>query len=168
MTGRRGSGSAAAPSARRGALADRVRGLLHGDDSPPEASAAQPPPESPAKAPPRSEPPTGPAPPHSPGPPRGSDVVHRRRRFAAIAGLLVAAIALVAIAVALHHSGSGGASQMATRAAPTRQITIPEGYDRRQIAAVAKQEGVRGDYMKASESAKGFDPAKYGAQSPTS
>ena len=47
-------------------------------------------------------------------------------------------------------------------------ITIPEGYDRRQIAAIAKQEGLRGDYLKASESFKGFDPAKYGAQSPQS
>ena len=51
---------------------------------------------------------------------------------------------------------------------PDRTITIPEGYDRRQIAAIAKQDGLRGDYLKASESSKGFDPAKYGAQSPQS
>ena len=37
-----------------------------------------------------------------------------------------------------------------------------------QIAAIAKQAGLRGDYLKASESFKGFDPAKYGAQSPQS
>jgi peptidoglycan lytic transglycosylase G len=57
---------------------------------------------------------------------------------------------------------------MTTEPPPTRMITIPEGFDRRQIAATAKQEGIRGDYMKASESAKGFDPAKYGAQDATS
>jgi UPF0755 protein len=47
-------------------------------------------------------------------------------------------------------------------------IVIPEGYDRRQISAIAKDEGLKGDYMKASEAFKGFDPAKYGAQNPSS
>jgi UPF0755 protein len=45
-------------------------------------------------------------------------------------------------------------------------LTIPEGYDRRQIAGLAKQEGIKGDYLNASQSSKGFDPAKYGAQDP--
>ena len=37
-----------------------------------------------------------------------------------------------------------------------------------QVAEIAKQAGVRGDYLKASQSFKGFDPAEYGAQSPES
>jgi peptidoglycan lytic transglycosylase G len=45
-------------------------------------------------------------------------------------------------------------------------VTIPEGYDRDQTAALLKQDGVSGNYMKASESFKGFDPAKYGAKNP--
>jgi uncharacterized YceG family protein len=50
----------------------------------------------------------------------------------------------------------------------TKEITIPEGYDRRQIAEVAHDDGIGGNYMKASESFKGFNPGKYGAQSPDS
>jgi UPF0755 protein len=84
---------------------------------------------------------------------------------------VAAAIAVVVlIGVVVHHladgGGSGGADAVTREAKPTSRITIPEGYDRRQIAAVAKQEGIRGDFLKASESAKGFDPAKYGAQDP--
>ena len=48
----------------------------------------------------------------------------------------------------------------------TISITIPEGYSRDQVAAVAKKAGLKGDYMKATESFKGFDPAKYGADGP--
>jgi cell division protein YceG involved in septum cleavage len=130
--------------ATRGALADRVKGLVGGDDPPPEAPGA----------------PGAAAPPPPPAP------VHRRRRLVA-AGAVVAAIgAIVAIAVAVHHSSSAGTDVVTMPTGPTRQITIPEGYDRRQTAAIAKQEGIKGDYLKASESAKGFDPAKYGAQNP--
>jgi UPF0755 protein len=48
-------------------------------------------------------------------------------------------------------------------ATKTRTITIPEGYDRAQVAALAKKDGLRGDYEKATQSFKGFSPAKYGA-----
>jgi UPF0755 protein len=94
----------------------------------------------------------------------------RRRRFLAAAGL-IAAVGIVALlaALAVHHfSDNGGGGMTTTSAGPVKKLTIPEGEDRRQIAAVAKQAGIRGDYLKASESSKGFDPAKYGAQSPSS
>lgn len=45
-------------------------------------------------------------------------------------------------------------------------VTIPEGYDRVQTAALLKKDGVKGDYEKATESYKGFDPKKYGAKAP--
>jgi uncharacterized YceG family protein len=48
----------------------------------------------------------------------------------------------------------------------TTQVTIPEGYDRVQTAALVKQDGIEGDYEKASTSQPGFDPAKYGAKDP--
>ena len=51
---------------------------------------------------------------------------------------------------------------------PRKTVTIPEGYDRRAIADLAKKDGITGDYLKASESFKGFDPARYGAQNPPS
>jgi UPF0755 protein len=41
-------------------------------------------------------------------------------------------------------------------------LTIPEGYDRNQIAALAKDAGLKGDYEKATEKApKGFPIAEY-------
>ena len=147
----------------QGALGDRVRGMLQGRE--PGETAAE---EEPAAAepPPPIEPPAEPAePPPPPGPPGD---IHRRRRIAAAAGLVAAGAVVVLIALAVRHSGGGPSTHMTTQAAPSRMITLPEGYDRRQISAIAKQEGLKGDYMKASESSKGFDPAKYGAQSPPS
>jgi uncharacterized YceG family protein len=48
----------------------------------------------------------------------------------------------------------------------TTTVTIPEGYDRTQTADLLKQDGVKGDYMKETESYKGFRPEKYGAKNP--
>jgi UPF0755 protein len=84
-------------------------------------------------------------------------------------GALLAAIAVVvAIGAAIHHFSSGGTAQVATKKGPTKELTIPEGYDRKQIAEIANKAGIRGDYMKASERFKGFDPARYGAENPSS
>jgi UPF0755 protein len=47
-------------------------------------------------------------------------------------------------------------------------VTIPEGEDRTQIAATVGDLGLSGDYLAASKSSKGFDPARYGAQDPKS
>ena len=80
----------------------------------------------------------------------------------AVAALVVGAVA------AVRHFANGGETKVATEATPAKTITIPEGYDRSAVAEIAEQAGLRGDYLKASESFKGFDPAKYGAQSPQS
>jgi UPF0755 protein len=95
---------------------------------------------------------------------------YRRRRLLAVGGVIVGVglVALIA-ALAIHHFANNGApSATTTGAGPVKKLTIPEGEDRRQIAALAKQAGIRGDYLKASQSYKGFDPAKYGAQNPSS
>ena len=43
-------------------------------------------------------------------------------------------------------------------------VTVPEGYTLDQIAALAEDSGLDGDYEKAaSKPPKGFDPGKYGA-----
>ncbi len=43
-------------------------------------------------------------------------------------------------------------------------VTVPEGYTLDQIAALAEDSGLEGDYEKAaSKPPKGFDPGKYGA-----
>lgn len=43
-------------------------------------------------------------------------------------------------------------------------VVIPEGYTREQIAGVADDVGLEGDYMKASKSSKAIDLERYGAQ----
>ena len=46
----------------------------------------------------------------------------------------------------------------------TITVTIPEGYTRSQTSEVAKQDGLRGNYMKESVRSKYLDPAKYGGK----
>jgi UPF0755 protein len=50
--------------------------------------------------------------------------------------------------------------------APPKQrtitATIPEGYDRRQSAKLARQDGLRGDYLAATKHSKFLNPADYG------
>ena len=60
----------------------------------------------------------------------------RRRRRAAI----------------LSRSGDDGATARGAEARKTISLTIPEGYDRSQIAEVAKKAGLKGDYEKATKS----------------
>jgi UPF0755 protein len=46
----------------------------------------------------------------------------------------------------------------------TVTVTIPEGYTRSQISQLAKEDGLRGNYMKATVKSKFLDPAKYGGK----
>jgi uncharacterized YceG family protein len=43
---------------------------------------------------------------------------------------------------------------------------MPEGYSREQYAPILAEAGIEGDYLAATESFKGFNPAKYGAKNP--
>ena len=83
--------------------------------------------------------------------------------------MVVLALGLVAGAAALiHHftAGSASPSHPKRAAGGVKDVTIPEGYDRHQIADLAHQDGLKGDYLNASQSFKGFNPSKYGAQDP--
>ena len=145
----------------QGALGDRVKDVLQDGREPGDEPVEQ---EPAAAEPPSPEPPAQPPP-----PPRGPGDVRRRRRVAAVLGVVAAGVVILVVALAVRGSGGGDTStHMTTQVAPSRMLVIPEGYDRRQISAIAKDEGLKGDYMKASEAFKGFDPAKYGAQSPSS
>ena len=93
--------------------------------------------------------------------------VYRRRRLLAL-GAVLGVGALAVAGVAAIRSSNGGGGEVATDTRPVKTIAIPEGYDRGQVAEIAKQAGLRGDYLKTSQSFKGFDPAEYGAQSPES
>jgi UPF0755 protein len=47
-------------------------------------------------------------------------------------------------------------------------LTLPEGLPRAQMAPIISEVGVGGDYMAATASFEGFDPARYGAVNPPS
>ncbi len=159
----------------RESLGERVRGF-DGEEATPSPTAASPvpPPEAQPQEPPPAEvpptrveaPPTQVQPAAPPPPPRRptSGAVHRRRIFALIGlGLLIVAVAVIGTII----SRSGNSDSEGTgvpQAKKTIEVVVPEGYDRTQIAEVAKKAGLKGDYLKATESFKGFDLAEYGAQ----
>lgn len=168
---------------RQGSLGERVRDQLAATppaetptapDVPPAAAPteiqaqppAAPPPAPPTPLQPAEPPPPPPEPPPSPRhgglPPW---VVHRRR-LAALIGLAALAFIGLVVVVAAKKLGGDSAPAEPVKAQKTISVTIPEGYSRDQIAAVAEKAGLRGDYEQATESVKGFDPAKYGAEDP--
>ncbi len=85
-----------------------------------------------------------------------------RRRLLA----LVAIVVLLAAAVILLTRLGGGGETPAAGPAPsvkTTDVTIPEGLTATEIAKVAKQAGLKGDYAKAEkQAAKKFDVHKRG------
>jgi UPF0755 protein len=142
---------------RQGALAQRVKGMMAGSDG-----DAAPPPASPPPTPAASQPPP------PPPPPRAQQSIRRRRLIGAVLVVLIVIGIVAGAAAAINHFTAGSAPPPKQAAGSAKEITIPEGYDRHQMADLTHQEGITGDYMKASESFKGFNPAKYGAQNPSS
>ncbi len=173
-----------ARSEQQGALADRVKGMLSGSEAggtegpdprigaSPGARSAPPDPEAGGEppAPPPPRPPRTALSPREPPPPRRPQNMRRRRIIGAVIVVIVAIGIVAAAAAAIHHFSAGSSDSSPKQAAgkPVKKVTIPEGYDRRAIADLAKKDGITGDYMKASESFKGFDPDKYGAKNPPS
>jgi cell division protein YceG involved in septum cleavage len=170
---------------RQGALAERVKGMMAGYDgdgsapddadagaTPPARSTPPPAPPTPPAEPPKppvTPPPTVAANQPPPPPPPGERNL-RRRQLIGAAVVVVVVIGIVAgAAAAIHHFTAGSSPPPAKQAAGgVKELVIPEGYDRRQIADIVHTEGISGDYVKASESFKGFNPEKYGAQNPSS
>lgn len=152
----------------RETLGERVRTEFEGDETaavpsaqPEPPTAAQPVP-APEPAPPTEIKPVSAATP----PPRRptSDTVHRRR----MAALLGLGVLIVIVAVLGTVISRGGGDDVPATGVPqgkkTIEVVVPEGFDRNQISDVAKEAGLKGDYMEATESFKGFDLAKYGAE----
>jgi UPF0755 protein len=132
----------------------------------PAPTAAAPPPPSPAAAappPPPAEPPRQPRPGALvPKPPRGPRSSRRRLGFiAALALIFVGVVAIAALAYKHFHKSTPPPAPVVLK---TITVTIPEGYTRPQTAEVAKQEGLRGSYEKASVHSKYLNPAKYGGK----
>jgi len=165
----------------RESLGDRVREGLNEDGAPPPAR------HPPAATPPAAEPPAalppsavaGPSAPAEPEPPTeqyvpppvappprhpSSGAAHGRRVAALVAlGLLIAIVAALGTIISRDGDDDAPAAD-APKAKKTIEFVVPEGLDRTQIADVAKKEGLKGDYLKATQSFKGFDPAEYGAE----
>jgi UPF0755 protein len=78
-------------------------------------------------------------------------------------GVLIVAVAVIGTIISRGGDSSSEASS-APASRKTIEVVVPEGYDRTQIAEVTKKAGLEGDYLKATESFKGFDLAKYGAE----
>jgi len=79
--------------------------------------------------------------------------VRRRRRLALAAIVAILALLAVGAAAAYRHFHTSTPPPVELK---TVTVTIPEGYDRRQTAAVAKEAGLRGSYLKASKGREGF------------
>ncbi|MDX6588158.1 MAG: hypothetical protein QOI31_2631 [Solirubrobacterales bacterium] len=154
----------------RESLGERVRSGMEGESSQPTASPEPLPPTEvapatmapPVETPPTQVQPAAPPPPPPRRPP--SDAVHRRRMWALIGlGLLIVAVAVIGTIISRGADSSSEASGIPA-GKKTIEVVVPEGYDRTQIAQVAKKAGLKGDYLAATESFKGFDLAAYGAE----
>jgi hypothetical protein len=123
----------------------------------PAPVAAAPPP--PAAVPPPPPPPRG-----TPAPKPSGGSRPNRRRLGLVIGLaavLLGAAAIAALAYKHFHKSTPPPAPVVLK---TVTVTIPEGYTRAQTAEVAKQEGLRGSYEKASVKSKYLNPAKYGGK----
>jgi len=83
----------------------------------------------------------------------------RRRRIVALALAVAGVAVIVAGALAYRHLNRDTPPPVVLR---TITLTIPEGYDRAQIAELAGGAGLRGDFVEASVRSPRLDPARYG------
>jgi len=77
----------------------------------------------------------------------------RRRRIVAVVALLLLAVVVMTGAIVYASREEAPPPEPPLR---TITLTIPEGYSRAQTAQLARETGLRGDYMKASEGHEGF------------
>lgn len=79
--------------------------------------------------------------------------VVRRRRFLGLAAVAILLLGGVAAAAAYRQLDGDDPPPVELK---TFTLTVPEGYSRAQTAELAREAGVRGDYLKASEGEEGF------------
>jgi UPF0755 protein len=107
-------------------------------------------PASPAPVEPQLEPTAAPPPPGG----KQAPAPRRNRRIALIAIVaVVIVVAGLAAAAAYRHFHDPAPPPVALK---TITLTIPEGYSRAQTARLAREAGLTGSYMKASEGHEGF------------
>jgi YceG-like Ter operon protein len=165
----------------------RRQGLPPQPDGPPQAPAAEDPPTVEIEsAPAVIEEPSAPIEPSiaEPSPParakvsrrsarmtKGVERLHRQRansgrwyrRLPVRLGALLAFV-VVGGAIWLLAQSLGGSSTHKPPPPPrVVKVTIPEGYTRTHIAELAKDEGLKGDYLAASVRSSHLHPTRYGA-----
>jgi cell division protein YceG involved in septum cleavage len=134
------------------------------------AAPAVPPPPAPSPPPPTAprspeqdfwdEPAEGAAGPSGEAAAGGAGGSRSRRRLGLALALALVLLGIAAIgALAYRHFHREAPPPVVVR---TITVTVPEGYTRAQAAELAKQEGLRGSYMKASVRSPYLDPARYG------
>jgi cell division protein YceG involved in septum cleavage len=91
----------------------------------------------------------------------GAKPLHSRRRRLgvgiALGAVFLGIVAIAALAYRHFHRSAPPPVEL-----HTVSVTVPEGYTRGQAAKLAKQDGLRGSYTKASVRSKYLDPARYG------
>lgn len=95
--------------------------------------------------------------------PKGRSSHSRRARALAIAGLLGVAFAVWIVVMLIQHLGGSKVAKPPAAQAPEITVVIPEGEDRRQIAAIAHRDGLRGNYLQASVTSPALRPKRFGA-----
>jgi UPF0755 protein len=80
-----------------------------------------------------------------------------------IAGAGIAALAAVGL-VAVLVAKSDNEPPPSTATVPVFNVTIPEGLNRRQVAAVAKREGIHGNYLRKTVRSKLLNPRRLGGK----
>lgn len=101
----------------------------------------------------------GEAPQAPPDPPSAEPLKPAKRSWgqhAVVAGVLIAVVGIAAAAAALAYRHFHHSTPPPPPAPPTVTVTIPEGYTRAQTARLAREDGLRGDYMTASKGHEGF------------
>ncbi len=119
-------------------------------------------------APAAADPPGSPRPPGPPKTPKPPKAKKERapgspgRRLGIAVGVAAIVLGIVAIAAfAYRHFNRDAPPPVVVR---TITVTVPEGYTRSQTAEIAKSEGLRGSYERASVRSPYLNPAEYGGK----
>lgn len=87
-----------------------------------------------------------------------------RRVVAAILLIGVGALAVFGVNELIDRLDAAEVEPVPVAAPRVRDLTVPEGLDRGQVAELAEEAELKGDYAEETKRFKGFDLAKYGAQ----
>ncbi len=90
-----------------------------------------------------------------------------RARAGAVGALVVVAVVVWLVVMLLQHFDGAGKPAPQATPPPAVTVTIPEGESRPQIAAIARKDGLTGNYLQASTHNSGLQPTRFGAPAST-